>query len=66
MLTGKLIGRFYDEHGNPTRYNHKVQLKIEEAKKDENDINMSKLKFPPCNVEWTLEQGSRVWCTERR
>lgn len=66
MPTGKLVGRYYDKNGKPTGYSHKLQLKLKEAEKDEKDKNAYKLMFPPCNVEWTPEQGSRVWCTSKR
>uniref|UniRef100_A0A1B6LJC2 Cytochrome b5 heme-binding domain-containing protein n=1 Tax=Graphocephala atropunctata TaxID=36148 RepID=A0A1B6LJC2_9HEMI len=65
IYKGKLVGRFYDKHGNPTVYNHRIQLRMEEAERDEKDKNKYKLMFPPCNVEWTPEEGSRVWCTKR-
>lgn len=65
-FTGKLIGRYYDKNGQPTGYNHKLQIILEEAAKDENERNKDKLMYPPCNVEWTQEEGSRVWCSERR
>ncbi|XP_054264894.1 neuferricin-like isoform X1 [Macrosteles quadrilineatus] len=62
---GKLVGRYYDKTGNPTGYLHKLQLKLEEADRDEKDKNKYKLMYPPCNVEWTPEEGSRVWCSKR-
>ncbi|XP_054264895.1 neuferricin-like isoform X2 [Macrosteles quadrilineatus] len=64
-FTGKLVGRYYDKTGNPTGYLHKLQLKLEEADRDEKDKNKYKLMYPPCNVEWTPEEGSRVWCSKR-
>jgi len=26
---------------------------------------MDCLRYPPCNVEWKKEKGSRVWCTTK-
>uniref|UniRef100_A0A1B6F4E2 Cytochrome b5 heme-binding domain-containing protein n=1 Tax=Cuerna arida TaxID=1464854 RepID=A0A1B6F4E2_9HEMI len=65
IYKGKVVGRFYNEHGIPTAYYHRVQLRIEEAERDEKDKNRYKMMFPPCNVEWTPEEGSRVWCSKR-
>lgn len=28
--------------------------------------NADFLKYPPCNVEWTQETGSKVWCSKQR
>lgn len=25
-----------------------------------------KILFPPCNVEWDADRGTRVWCTDKR
>ncbi|XP_075446102.1 neuferricin [Ascaphus truei] len=60
---GKLIGRFYDEDGNPT---HALEdalavidmgLTLKEQRQEENK------QFPPCNSEWS-SGGSRVWCSK--
>ena len=29
----------------------------------ENDVE--KQMFPPCNVEWSQAEGSRLWCTKK-
>ncbi|XP_065226961.1 neuferricin [Planococcus citri] len=62
---GKLIGKYYDEEGNPTDYNKKIMERFDEAEENENSAAKEKEKFPPCNVEWTAEKGSRVWCSVR-
>lgn len=41
-------------------------VKFEEAEEDEENKNHYKLMFPPCNVEWTPDNGNRVWCTKQR
>lgn len=61
---GKLIGRYFDNDGNPTPYHQKLLEKFEEAEENEKTKGHYKLMFPPCNVEWTPEKGSRVWCTK--
>lgn len=63
---GKLIGRYYNEQGEPTQYSNLVQQWISEAYAQKEDENQEKRIFPPCNSEWTPEAGSRVWCTTKR
>lgn len=65
-VLGKLIGRFYDENGDPTEYNREFQKRILQADKEKQLENVDKETFPPCNVEWTADKGSRVWCTKKR
>lgn len=62
---GKLIGRYYNEQGEPTQYSNLVQQWISEAYAQKEDENQEKRIFPPCNSEWTPEAGSRVWCTTK-
>lgn len=63
---GKLIGRYYDGHGNPTDYLKNVERTISDAKlKKTLEAELEKV-FPPCNVEWDAERGTRVWCTKQR
>ncbi|KAM4702468.1 neuferricin [Discoglossus pictus] len=63
VAIGKLIGRFYDEEGNPTKALDdamaviEIGLKLKEQRHEENKI------FPPCNSEWSSE-SNRVWCTK--
>uniref|UniRef100_A0A8C5MSV8 Neuferricin n=1 Tax=Leptobrachium leishanense TaxID=445787 RepID=A0A8C5MSV8_9ANUR len=60
---GKLIGRYYDENGNPTKALEDaltlidIGLKLKEQRIDENK------QFPPCNVE-SSSGSSRVWCSK--
>ncbi|KAK7597684.1 hypothetical protein V9T40_009909 [Parthenolecanium corni] len=62
---GKLIGRFFDENGYPTEYNKEFQKRLLQAEKEKQLENADKELFPPCNVEWTADKGSRVWCTKK-
>ncbi|XP_073828318.1 neuferricin homolog [Musca autumnalis] len=61
---GKLIGRFYDEQGQLTKYHHKYLALLEQAQ-DEKTAN-EKLReiYPDCNIEWSADKGSHVWCTK--
>ncbi|XP_058443699.1 neuferricin homolog [Malaya genurostris] len=59
---GKLVGRYFDDHGRLTDY-HKVVL--ERAAKAEQEDAKPHQQYPSCNVEWKEETGTRVWCTSR-
>ncbi|XP_075154661.1 neuferricin homolog [Haematobia irritans] len=61
---GKVIGRFYDTLGQLTDYHHKYLALLEHAK--ETKVAQQKLreKYPDCNIEWSSEKGSHVWCTK--
>lgn len=65
-LLGKLIGRYYDKNGNPKaeyeKFEARVKLAENEQYKEEEKMKM----FPPCNVEWKVDVGTRVWCTQQR
>ncbi|XP_053563477.1 neuferricin [Bombina bombina] len=62
ITVGKLIGRFYDEDGNPTKALEDalavidVGLKLKDQRQEENK------QFPPCNSEWS-SGISKVWCS---
>ena len=66
IISGKLIGRYYDSNGEPTPYNYKIRKLIMEAKDSKEEINKQKLLYPPCNSEWSQDSGGRVWCSTLR
>uniref|UniRef100_A0ACD5XHU6 Uncharacterized protein n=1 Tax=Avena sativa TaxID=4498 RepID=A0ACD5XHU6_AVESA len=61
-FSGKLVGRFYDSQGNPTKYLKGVEMKAKrgaqllEKQKSEED------KIPNCNSKWSQAEGGEVWC----
>ncbi|KAM4797123.1 neuferricin [Rhinophrynus dorsalis] len=63
VTVGKVIGRFYDEDGNPTKALEdalaviEIGLKLKEHREEDNK------QFPPCNSEW-ISGSSRVWCSK--
>ncbi|KAK4428753.1 Membrane-associated progesterone-binding protein 4 [Sesamum alatum] len=64
IFVGKLVGRYYDREGNPTKYLKGVEAKaargaqlLEKQKKEE-------AKLASCNSKWSQEEGSEVWCDE--
>ncbi|OVA10908.1 Cytochrome b5-like heme/steroid binding domain [Macleaya cordata] len=61
-FVGKLVGRYYDSQGNPTKYLKGVEAKaargaqlLEKQKKEE-------AKLPDCNSRWSQQEGGEVWC----
>lgn len=65
VMVGVLDGMFYDGRGEVTQHWRDLQGWIEEAHKDKDKNDVEKQMFPPCNVEWTQAEGSRLWCTKR-
>ncbi|XP_015110289.1 neuferricin [Diachasma alloeum] len=63
VYKGKLVGRFYDKNGDPTAEYHEFMDKVERADEADTIQEEMKRKFPPCNVEWKPEDGTRVWCS---
>ncbi|XP_057525584.1 membrane-associated progesterone-binding protein 4 [Amaranthus tricolor] len=61
---GKLVGRYYDYRGKPTKYLKSAEAKaargaqlMEKQKKEEE-------KIPNCNSKWSEHEGGEVWCEE--
>lgn len=63
IYKGKLIGRFYNINGLKTEYFHKAEELIKKAQNKKDEEEKLKLEFPPCNIEWSEEIGTKVWCT---
>ncbi|XP_033208995.1 neuferricin isoform X2 [Belonocnema kinseyi] len=60
---GKLVGNFYNSDGTPAAGFYNLQEKLKEAEQSEfRDAKKNQI-FPPCNIEWQLDTGTRVWCT---
>lgn len=64
IFVGKLVGRFYDENGAPTKALEQAKSVVEEALKFK-EQNDEKKQFPPCNSEWSSTSGSRFWCSKQ-
>ncbi|XP_026757822.1 neuferricin homolog [Galleria mellonella] len=61
---GKLVGRYYDMNGKETEYMKMFYERIEQCKVEKDLAKKEELKFPPCNIEWNADTGTRVWCTK--
>lgn len=59
-FVGKLVGRYYDPKGNPTKYLKGVEAKAARGaqllKKQENE----EAKQPSCNSRWSQDEGGEV------
>lgn len=62
-FVGYLIGRFYDASGNPTEYLDQVHKQVKVAKRMREEDAKKSEQFPQCNIEWTEDAGTRVWCS---
>lgn len=62
-FVGHLVGRFYDSNGNPTQYLNDVHKQVDVAKEMRQEDARLNEKFPQCNIEWTADAGTRVWCS---
>uniref|UniRef100_A0A182SI14 Cytochrome b5 heme-binding domain-containing protein n=1 Tax=Anopheles maculatus TaxID=74869 RepID=A0A182SI14_9DIPT len=61
IYVGKLIGRYFDSLGQQTAYYQHVLDRAAKA----NASKDSERQYPSCNVEWKVEMGTRVWCSNR-
>lgn len=65
VFKGHLIGRFFDSQGTPTKYWHQFQAKLNIAQEDSEEVLQEKMKYPPCNIAWSQNEGTRVWCSTK-
>ncbi|ENN78869.1 neuferricin [Dendroctonus ponderosae] len=62
---GNLIGRYYDKFGEPTAYLHQMNKRMQESQDEEQSLQIDRQTFPPCNIEWDADRGTRVWCSDK-
>ncbi|XP_021735340.1 membrane-associated progesterone-binding protein 4-like isoform X1 [Chenopodium quinoa] len=63
-FVGRLVGRYYDFRGMPTKYLKNAEAKaargaqlLEKQKREEE-------KIPNCNSKWSQHEGGEVWCDD--
>ncbi|XP_059056988.1 neuferricin homolog isoform X2 [Achroia grisella] len=61
---GVLIGRYYDVNGRETEYMKMFYVETEKCIIEKDLAKKEELKFPPCNIEWSPDAGTKVWCTK--
>ncbi|PKA49657.1 putative steroid-binding protein 3 [Apostasia shenzhenica] len=63
IFVGKLVGRYYDIGGNPTKYLKGVEAKAKRAAQLQEKQKSEEAKVPSCNSRWSQQEGGEVWCT---
>ncbi|KAL2327138.1 hypothetical protein Fmac_020565 [Flemingia macrophylla] len=59
---GKLVGRYYDSQGNPTKYLKGVEAKAARGAQLLEKQKIEEAKLPACNSRWSQDKGGEVWC----
>ncbi|CAN0890520.1 Membrane-associated progesterone-binding protein 4 [Linum grandiflorum] len=62
IFVGKLVGRYYDEHGNPTKTLKGVEAKAARGKQLAEKQKKEEAKQASCNSRWSQDEGGEVWC----
>lgn len=60
---GKLIGRYYTNNGEDTVYSKELKNKMRQCEIEKDNAKKEDLKYPPCNMAWSEDEGTKVWCT---
>jgi len=63
---GKLIGRYYNKDGSPTKEWYKYNKLLGEQEKIKAEQKAQEKRFPGCNSKWTEQDGGNVYCSEKR
>ncbi|XP_041977157.1 neuferricin homolog isoform X2 [Aricia agestis] len=63
IYIGVLNGRYYNENGEETKYMAILKERISECRKAKEEEKRQEKLFPPCNMAWSKDEGTRVWCT---
>ncbi|XP_065186966.1 neuferricin-like [Sycon ciliatum] len=61
---GKLVGTYYDEHGQPTARLEEYNQMLEVAQGASLQAEEFRRLFPPCNSHWAQGKGGTVWCSK--
>ncbi|ONL94622.1 BTB/POZ domain-containing protein NPY2 [Zea mays] len=60
IFAGKLIGRYYDSEGNPTKYLKGVEVKAKRGTQLLEKQKSDEAKIPGCNSKWSQQEGGEV------
>ncbi len=63
---GKLVGRFYDNTGNPTAELASVHTRAKEGEAIKAARQKEEDNWPSCNSKWTQDEGEHLCCTAGR
>lgn len=64
LQIGVLDGRYYNNLGHKTSYSKEVDIRIEKCKEEKEINRKQELEHPPCNIAWSADEGTKVWCTK--
>ncbi|XP_054818485.1 membrane-associated progesterone-binding protein 4 [Prosopis cineraria] len=59
---GKLVGRYYDSQGRPTKYLKGVEAKAARGTQLLEKQKSEESKQPSCSSRWSQDEGGEVWC----
>nr|CAD1822270.1 unnamed protein product [Ananas comosus var. bracteatus] len=62
IFVGKLVGRYYDSQGNPTKYLKGVEAKAKRGAQLLEKQKIEEARIPSCNSRWSQQEGGKVWC----
>ncbi|CAG9783917.1 unnamed protein product [Diatraea saccharalis] len=60
---GIVIGRYFDQNGKETDYMNQFYERVDHCKYQKQLAKEEERKYPPCNISWSEEEGTTVWCT---
>lgn len=58
---GKLVGRYYDSQGNPTKYLKGVEAKAKRGAQLQEKQKIEEAKQPSCSSKWSQDEGGEVY-----
>ncbi|KAJ8770390.1 hypothetical protein K2173_015004 [Erythroxylum novogranatense] len=61
-FVGKLVGRYYDSEGNPTKSLKGAEAKASRGAQLLEKQKVEEAKQPSCNSRWSQNEGGEVWC----
>ena len=65
-FVGKLIARYYNKDGSPTKAWYKFNKALGEKDKIKAEQQALQTKYPGCNSHWTEADGGKVYCGTKR
>lgn len=63
-FVGRLVGRYYDSQGNPTKYLKGAEAKAARGAQLMEKQKIMEAKQPSCNSRWSQDDGGEVWCDD--
>ncbi|XP_062107058.1 membrane-associated progesterone-binding protein 4 [Humulus lupulus] len=63
-FVGKLVGRYYNSEGNPTKYLKGAEAKAARGAQLLEKQKVEEAKQSSCNSRWSQDEGGEVWCDD--